>query len=108
MLLLPEPFGPATIQKIGRSALAPDTVGRAEKALVLPPRLGHVPGEYVLQTLIEAGAVRVQGTHGLPPAVRRCDPLFSDRRRGLHRPAVVETLEDDLGHGSCSAEAVHI
>src|SRR5258705_5942440 len=63
-LLLPEPFAPATIQKIGRSTLPRGNIGRPDNTLILAPRLGYAPAENVAQVFIEAGAVRIQGMHG--------------------------------------------
>jgi hypothetical protein len=58
-LLLPDPFGPATIQKVGRSMFAWGNVGHAENTLVLSPCLGDVLAENVSQALSE---------ESLPPA----------------------------------------
>jgi hypothetical protein len=98
-LLLPEPLGPATIQKIGRSPLARDAIGRPDDALVLAPRLGNVPGEYVAQVLVEARAVRVQGMDRLRAAFRVGNLLLAYSPGG-RRPPSVQALVDDLCHAA--------
>src|SRR5215472_17831766 len=46
-LLLPEPFGPATIRKTGGSALGDDNVCDADYTLIVATRLGDIPVEHV-------------------------------------------------------------
>jgi hypothetical protein len=59
MLLLPDPFGPATIQNFGLSSFLRDTVGRTEFFLVRAAGLGDVPFENNTQIVPERWTVGI-------------------------------------------------
>src|SRR5262245_41065668 len=99
MLLLPEPLGPATIQKIGRSAFARATVGRTEQTLVLAPRLGNVLSEEVVEAAVEARAVGVKRPNGLSTASGGHHALLADRTGcRLRKSTRAQAPVDDLCH----------
>jgi hypothetical protein len=98
-VLLPDPFGPATIQKIGRSTFGGRNVGRADNPLVVAPRLGNILGEYVPETFLKYCGIGIQCPHGLPSAIRLQNALLAYGTRGWPgRSTGLKTLEDDLRH----------
>ena len=61
MLLLPDPFGPATIQNFGLSSFLRDTIGRTELFLVRAAGFGDVSLEDNTQIISEGWTVSVHG-----------------------------------------------
>src|SRR6202035_6007326 len=59
MLLLPDPFGPATIQNFGLSSFLRDTIGRTEFFLVRAAGFGDVPFENDAQVVPERWTVGI-------------------------------------------------
>jgi hypothetical protein len=74
-VLFPDPFGPATIQKIGRSTLWGGNVGCTDDAFVVAPRLGDVLGKDVSKIFFKDCGIGIQRSHGLPSAFRPRDTL---------------------------------
>jgi hypothetical protein len=98
---LPEPFGPATIRKAGRSALDGDTVGSTGHALVLAARLGDILSENIAEVAREGLAPGVEGPQRPKLAVTVANALLADgegARRNLPGSLAIELLDDDLGH----------
>src|ERR1700733_4419425 len=59
MLLLPDQFGPATIQNFGLSSFLRDTIGRTEFFLVRAAGFGDVPFENDAQVVPERWTVGI-------------------------------------------------
>ncbi|MGC2075263.1 MAG: hypothetical protein WA728_04360, partial [Xanthobacteraceae bacterium] len=100
-LLLPDPLGPATIQKIGRLTLWGGNVGCADNAFVVTPRLGDVLSEHVPETFFKDGAIRVQRSHGFPSARGRSNALLTYRARSwCGKSTGFQAFENDLGQAN--------
>src|SRR5882672_5186485 len=92
---LPDPFGPATIQKIGRSTLGGGNVGHADNPLVVAPRLGDILGEHVPETFLKYRGIGIECPHGLPSAIRVQNALLAYRTRGWPGKSTgLKSLED--------------
>jgi hypothetical protein len=108
-VLLPDPFGPATIQKIGRSTLGGGNVGHADNPLVVAPRLGDILGEYVSETFLKHCGIGIQCPHGLPSAICLQNALFAygtRSRRG--KWTGFKSSEDDLRHAMLLSSTQYI
>src|ERR1700682_1961151 len=103
MLLLPDPFGPATIQNFGLSNFLRDTVGRTEFFLVRAPGLGDIPLEDNAQVASERWAVCVNRKNSRSLSARFVNAFRHDRTLGMRRAALSVELPDyDPRHPSLS------
>src|ERR1700682_4899706 len=103
MLLLPDPFGPATIQNFGLSNFLRDTVGRTEFFLVRAPGLGDIPLEDNAQVASERWTVCVVRKNSRSLAPRFVSASRSDQTPGMRRATLPVELPDyDPRHSSLS------
>ena len=78
IVLLPEPFGPATIQNFGRSSSLTGTSGRTRFLLVFAAGPLDVLLEHPGQIACESRAVRIDGENASAMAIRLEEPLLPD------------------------------
>src|SRR3984893_16743611 len=83
MLLLPDPFGPATIQNFGLSSFLRDTVGRTEFFLVRAPGLGDIPLEDNAQVVSERWTICVDRKNSDSLSARFVNAFRYDRAPGM-------------------------
>jgi hypothetical protein len=76
MVLLPEPFGPATIQNLGRSTSLVGTTASTQHFLVFTPCPGNVLLEHQGQITCKGRAVRIQSEHALAVTIRAEQPFL--------------------------------
>ena len=103
MLLLPDPFGPATIQNFGLSSFLRDTVGRTEFFLVRAPGLGDIPLEDNAQVVSERWTICVDRKNPDSLSARFVNAFRYDRAPGMgHATLPVELPDYDPRHPSLS------
>src|SRR6267378_2687221 len=103
MLLLPDPFGPATIQNFGLSSLLRDTVRRTKFLLVRAPGLGDISFENNAQVVSEGRTVGVHRKNLDALSARRVNSLRDDRTPTTACARLSgKLLDDDSRHLSLS------